>query len=114
MYQPIIGAHCFQHLDVFLFLLAAALAAVTAASTEEKASRVVDVLLDWNLDVLPAYLDIFKEASQYSLLSVRDGMLLCCIEKAIRADMDFGHAQQDDVTWWWIFNALTQRWMDEN
>jgi aminoglycoside phosphotransferase (APT) family kinase protein len=101
-------------LDVFLFLLAAALAAATNASPEKKAASAVDVLLTWKLDVIPAYLDVFRAASQYSMLPTRDGMLLCCIEKAVRAGMDFGHAQRDDVIWWWIFDALTKRWLDEN
>ncbi len=101
-------------LDVFLFLLAAALAAAANDAPEIKASNAVDVLLAWRADVIPAYLKVFRESSQYSMLPIRDGMLLCCIEKAVRAGMDFGHTQKDDVIWWWIFDALTQKWPDEN
>lgn len=101
-------------LDVFLFLLAAALSAASDADPERRASNAVDVLLSWKPDLIPLYLDVFRESNRYSMLPVRDGMLLCCVEKAVRAGMDFGHVQQDDVIWWWIFDALTQRWLDEN
>jgi hypothetical protein len=101
-------------LDVFLFLLAAALSATPDAPAEQRASSAVDVLLNWMPAVIPSYLAVFRESNSYSMLPTCDGMLLCCVEKAVRAGMDFGHAQQDDVIWWWIFDALTKKWPGEN
>lgn len=98
-------------LDVYLFLLAGALAAVPDSSTPVRARRVVGVLLSWQKKIIPAYLEVFMKSNQYSLLPIRDGMLLCCVEKATRASMDFGHTQSDDEIWWYIFNEIMD-WPD--
>lgn len=93
-------------LDVYLFLLAGALAAVPDGSASERARGVVEILLSWRKKIIPAYLGVFKKSNQFSLLSIRDGILMCCVEKATRASMDFGHTQSDDEIWWCIFNEI--------
>lgn len=93
-------------LDVYLFLLAGALANVSAAAAEEKARRARELLERWRVRVIPAYLAAYGRPAQASLLPARYGMLLCCVEKATRAALDFGYNQSDAETWRRLFAEL--------
>jgi len=93
-------------LDVYMFLLAAALAAVPRRSDEERAKDAIRVLMNWRSGTIPAYLSAYGKPDRYSLLPARYGMLLCCIEKNVRSVIDFGHNQQGDSVWRALFSEL--------
>lgn len=93
-------------LDVYLFLLAGALAISHGSSLEEISQSLINVLHLWKDKIIPEYLRIFRCSKVYSLLPIKEGMLFCCIEKATRSKMDFGISQHDDMLWWHIFNEI--------
>ena len=93
-------------LDVYMFLLAAALATVPRRSDEERAKGAIKTLFEWRAEILPAYLSAYGRPIDYSLLPARYGMLLCCIEKAVRSVIDFGHNQKGDLVWRMLFTKL--------
>lgn len=93
-------------LDVYLFLLAGALANVPQLSVEERARGAMEVLLQWRPKIIPAYLQAFGKPSHYTLMPARYGMLLCCVEKAVRASMDLGVDQVNDLIWRYLFAEL--------
>ena len=90
--------------DVYLFLMAGALA-TSHGSPEERARSTVKVLMEWRQNILPAYLAAYGNVDRYSLLPARLGMLVCCVEKAVRSIRDFGYNQFDDLIW---RNLLTE------
>ncbi len=92
------------NLDVYLFLLAGALT-VSQGSPEEISRSTVNVLIEWRQKIIPAYLAAYGKVDRFSLLPARYGMLLCCVEKAVRAVIDFGYNQSDDIIW---RNLLTE------
>lgn len=98
-------------LDVYLFLMAGAVA-ITQGSDEEHAKMAVEVLKQWRLNVFPAYLAAYGMVDCFSLLSAKYGMLLCCVEKAVRAVLDFGYNQSDDLTWRNMFSELVDTFND--
>jgi aminoglycoside phosphotransferase (APT) family kinase protein len=100
-------------LDVYLFLLAAALASVPKDSADEKVRGAVKILRNWQADIIPAYLAAFGKPTGYTLLPIKEGMLVCCIEKAVRASMDFGYHQADDQIWRFIFAEISS-WQEES
>lgn len=93
-------------LDVYLFLLAGALVAANGTSSTEISQSLINVLYHWKDKIIPEYLRVFRFSKEYSLLPIKEGMLLCCIEKATRSKMDFGISQHDDMLWWHIFNKI--------
>lgn len=94
-------------LDVYLFLLASSLATVPRnMSVIERARGAAETLATWRDNVIPSYLSAFGETDRYSLLSPRSGMLMCCIEKAVRASMDLGVDQENDLIWRFLFAEL--------
>jgi hypothetical protein len=92
------------NLDVYLFLLAGALS-MSNGSAEERARFTAKILMDWRPQIIPAYLAAYGASDQFSLLPARYGMLVCCVEKAIRAVHDFGYNQFDGLIW---RNLLTE------
>lgn len=99
-------------LDVYLFLLAGALTSVdTNDSIAEKARSAVEVLSGWKDNVIPSYLSAFGQPELYSVLPPRPGMLMCCVEKAVRASMAIGIDQEEDLVWRYMFSELLN-WED--
>jgi len=93
-------------LDVYMFLLSAALTAVPRRTDEERAEDAVKILLQWRTEILPAYLSAYGRPADYGLLPARHGLLLCCIEKAVRSVIDFGYSQKGDSVWRVLFSKL--------
>jgi hypothetical protein len=93
-------------LDVYLFLMAGALASVSQGSADEQARAAKDVLLKWRPQIIPAFLAAYGAADRFSLLPAKYGMLVCCVEKAVRTVLDFGYNQSDDATWRSLFSEL--------
>jgi len=93
-------------LDVYLFLLAGALAATPQGSVEERARETMEVLLQWRPKIIPAYLDAYGRPDRYTLLPARYGMLVCCVEKAVRSSLDCGYNQADAAIWRLLFAEL--------
>ena len=94
-------------LDVYLFLLAASLATAPREWTRaERARGAVETLIAWQSNIIPSYLAAFGETDRYALLPPRSGMLKCCIEKAVRASMDLGVDQENDLIWRFLFAEL--------
>ena len=93
-------------LDVYLFLLAASFANGPREDIKERARRAIKTLSTWRDGVIPAYLSAFGKTERYSLLPLRSGMLMCCIEKAVRASMDLGYDQENDLVWRFMYAEL--------
>jgi len=93
-------------LDVYLFLLAASLSTAPRADVKERAHIAVETLSAWRSSVIPAYLSAYGKTDHYSLLPLRSGMLKCCIEKAVRASMDLGYDQENDLVWRFLYAEL--------
>ena len=95
-------------LDVYLFLLAGALANTPLHDAQAKARGAAELLAQWRAEIFPAYLAAYGAADRSSLLPARLGMLQCCVEKATRAALDFGVNQSDAEAWRWLFYELTR------
>lgn len=93
-------------LDVYFFLLASALANVSQIPAEERAPAAMEVLLRWRPKIIHAYLQAFGKSDRYTLMPARYGMLLCCVEAAVRVTMDVGSAQANDFVWRLLFAEL--------
>lgn len=100
-------------LDVYFFPLAGALFAVGAGPVEQRAKRAFALLMDWRADVLSEYLAAYGKPAHYGLLPQRAGMLMCCVEKAVRPAMEFGYRHPDDILWRSLFAELIH-WPIEN
>ena len=100
-------------MDVYFFLLAGALSAVEGTSTEERAKQAFQLLSDWRTHVIPEYLSAYGQPDQYILLPQKKGMLLCCLEKAVRSVIEFGYSHSDDLLWRHLFAQLMY-WPDEH
>lgn len=100
-------------LDVYLFLLAGSLSSVRAKNPEEKAGKAVQALKQWNEKIIPAYLSAFGKPDGYGLLPLRTGMLMCCVEKAVRESIDFGVDQVSDIIWRHMFAKLSD-WQNDD
>jgi len=93
-------------LDVYLFLLASALSNTPQDSAKEKVHGAIQVLLQWRTKIIPAYLQAFGKPKSYTLMPAQYGMLLCCVEKAVRVSIDVGYDQLDDMIWKLLFSEL--------
>jgi hypothetical protein len=100
-------------LDIYFFLLAGALGATRDAAVTERARLAYQLLCDWRADVIPAYLASYGAPEHYVLLPQKYGMLLCCVEKAVRSALEFGYSHPDDLMWRSLFRELLQ-WPDES
>jgi hypothetical protein len=92
--------------DVFFFLLAGALSASGNGSAEARAKSAYQLLKAWRTDVIPGYLAAYGQPEQYLLLPQKYGMLLCCVEKAVRSALEFGYSHPDDLLWRALFSEL--------
>ena len=93
-------------MDIYFFLLAGALSATVDDSLQERAERTYRLLLAWRADVIPEYLAAYGQPDHYVLLPEKQGMLLCCVEKAVRSALDFGYSHPDDLIWRNLFAKL--------
>jgi Phosphotransferase enzyme family len=93
-------------LDVYFFPLAGALFATDSASVDEHAKRAFHLLTGWRTNVIPGYLEAYGLPDRYMLLPPKYGMMLCCVEKAVRPALEFGYHHPDDVLWRSLFGEL--------
>ena len=93
-------------IDLYFFLLAGALSATEDHSMQERGERAYRLLLTWRADVIPEYLAAYGRPDQYVLLPEKQGMLLCCVEKAVRSALVFGYSHPDDLIWRNLFAKL--------
>jgi phosphotransferase family enzyme len=100
-------------LDVYFFLLAGALSATKKESVEEHAKAAFHLLNEWQKDVIPEYLFAYGIPEHYVLLPQKYGMLMCCVEKAVRSALEFGYRHPDDLLWRLLFAEL-MNWPNEN
>lgn len=99
-------------MDVYFFLLAGALSA-TEGTVEQRATDAFGLLSEWRAHVIPEYLSTYGKPERYVLLPPKHGMLLCCVEKAVRPALAFGYSHSDDLMWRYFFAELLN-WQDEN
>ena len=100
-------------LDLYFFLLAGALSATGGGPVEERAKQAFRLLSTWRTDVIPEYLAAYGQPDRYLLLPQKYGMMVCCVEKAVRSALDFGYSHSDDLLWRALFAELLQ-WPAEN
>lgn len=100
-------------MDVYFFLLAGALSATGTGSAEQRAADAFHLLSEWRVNVIPGYLSTYGKPEYYVLLPQREGMLLCCVEKAVRSALEFGYSHSDDFLWRCLFAEL-MTWPKEN
>ena len=100
-------------LDVYFFLLAGALAATGGGPGGERAKQAFRLLNTWRTDVIPEYLAAYGRPDRYLLLPQKYGMMVCCVEKAVRSALDFGYSHSDDLLWRSLFAELLH-WPAEN
>lgn len=99
--------------DVYFFLLAGALSATKTEPVEQHAKAACCLLTEWRKDVIPEYLFAYGVPEDYILLPQKYGMLLCCVEKAVRSALEFGYSHPDDLLWRSLFAEL-MNWPNEN
>jgi len=92
--------------DVYLFLIAGALAAVPYGDEVSRAKAAAEQLFHWQDDLIPAYLNAYGEPDGWRLLPLREGLLACCVEKAARTEIIFNTRHPDDLMWRVIFGEL--------
>jgi hypothetical protein len=63
-------------------------------------------LLEWQTDLIPAYLQAYGKPEQYGLLPPYAGMLACCIELATRPVATFNRRHPNDWMWYTLFAEL--------
>jgi hypothetical protein len=95
-------------MDVYFFLLAGALSATGSGPVGERAKEAFRLLCDWRKDVIPEYLAGYGRPDDYVLLPQKSGMMLCCLEKAVRSALEFGYSHPDDLLWRSLFAELLQ------
>ena len=100
-------------MDLYFFLLAGALSAAGNGSVEQRAKEAFDLLSEWRANVIPEYLAAYGRPADYVLLPQRYGMMLCCVEKAVRSALEFGYSHSDDWMWRSLFAEL-MNWPHEN
>lgn len=100
-------------MDVYFFPLAGALSATIDLPAERRAQEAFRLLQEWRTSVIPKYLAAYGETDHYVLLPPKYGMLLCCVEKAVRPALDFGYSHPDDLLWRSLFAELLV-WPDQD
>lgn len=93
-------------MDVYFFLLAGALSATGSGPGEHRAKQAFRLLSEWRTDVIPEYLATYGQPEHYLLLPQKYGMMLCCVEKAVRSALEFGYSHSDDHMWRYLFAEL--------
>lgn len=100
-------------MDVYFFLLAGALSATENTDIEKHAKDAFLLLDNWRKDILPEYLFAYGVPEHYILLPQKYGMMMCCVEKAVRSALEFGYSHPDDLVWRSLFAEL-MNWPNEN
>jgi hypothetical protein len=100
-------------MDVYFFLLAGALSATKNEIIEQHTKDAFHLLDEWRQDVIPEYLFAYGIPEHYVLLPQKYGMLMCCVEKAVRSALEFGYRHPDDLLWRSLFAEL-MNWPNEN
>lgn len=93
-------------MDVYFFLLAGALSATENQAIEQHAKDAFRLLNEWRRDVIPEYLFAYGVPEHYILLPQKYGMMMCCVEKAVRSALEFGYSHPDDLVWRSLFAEL--------
>ena len=99
-------------MDLYLFILAAALSACPQGSQAERAHNAAQLLAIWRSQVIPAYLMAYGQPEGYLLLPPKLGMLAACVEKAVRPVLDFGYSHPDDRMWKSLYSEIVN-WPDD-
>jgi hypothetical protein len=99
-------------MDVYFFLLAGALSATEKETAERRAKDAFGLLKEWQKDIIPEYLFAYGVPEHYVLLPQKYGMILCCVEKAVRSALEFGYSHPDDLVWRYLFAELMD-WSSE-
>jgi phosphotransferase family enzyme len=99
-------------MDVYFFLLAGALSATGNGPVEQRAKEAFRLLDQWRVNIIPAYLSMYGKPDHYVLLPPKYGMMLCCVEKAVRPAFEFGYSHPDDAMWRYLFAEL-MNWPDD-
>lgn len=92
--------------DVYLFLMAGALAAVPYGPVQDRAKAAAIQLEEWEHDLIPTYLEAYGQPEDWGLLPLLEGLLACCVEKAARSEIVFKTRHPDDVMWRTLFGEL--------
>jgi hypothetical protein len=100
-------------MDVYFFLLAGALSATGNEIVKQHAKNAFDLLNEWRKDIIPEYLFAYGVPEHYVLLPQKYGMMMCCVEKAVRSMLEFGYSHPDDLAWRYLFAEL-MNWQNEN
>jgi hypothetical protein len=100
-------------MDVYFFLLAGALSATENGEVVQHAKDAFQLLDKWRKDIIPEYLFAYGVPEHYVLLPQKYGMMLCCVEKAVRSALEFGYSHPDDLVWRSLFAEL-MNWPNEN
>jgi len=100
-------------MDVYFFLLAGALSATENELVKQHAKDAFGLLNEWRKEILPEYLFAYGVPEHYVLLPPKYGMLMCCVEKAVRSMLEFGYSHPDDLVWRYLFAEL-MNWPNEN
>jgi hypothetical protein len=100
-------------MDVFFFLLAGALSATENEDAKQRARDAFGLLNEWRKDIIPEYLFAYGVPEHYVLLPQKYGMMMCCVEKAVRSTLEFGYSHPDDLLWRYLFAELLN-WPNEN
>ncbi|HKG52846.1 MAG TPA: aminoglycoside phosphotransferase family protein [Anaerolineales bacterium] len=100
-------------MDVYFFLLAGALAATENETIEQHAKDAFRLLNEWRKDIIPEYLFAYGVPEYYVLLPQKYGMMMCCVEKAVRSALEFGYSHPDDIVWRSLFAELIN-WSNED
>lgn len=93
-------------IDVYFFLLAGALSATGKGPEEQHAQDAFRLLSEWRANVIPEYLSTYGTPEHYVLLPQKYGLLMCCVEKAVRSVCEFGYRDSDDLLWRQLFGEL--------
>ena len=100
-------------MDVYFFLLAGALSATANEVVKQHAKNACGLLNEWRKEILPEYLFAYGVPEHYVLLPPKYGMMVCCVEKAVRSMLEFGYSHPDDLVWRYLFAEL-MNWPNEN
>ena len=100
-------------MDVYFFLLAGVLSATENGIAEQHAKDAFGLLNDWRKEIIPEYLFAYGVPEHYVLLPQKYGMMLCCVEKAVRSMIEFGYSHADDFLWRYLFAEL-MNWPNEH
>lgn len=92
-------------LDVYLFMLAALLKGTSYFPEKSRLDKIASTLKQWRVELIPNYLKTYSLPDGCTLLPESYGMILCCIEMAIRPIAVWGR-QEGDAVWYLLFRQL--------